>query len=1205
MFPAYGCMDPYPQNFPHHRDPHHIPYPYYYYPDWEAVPSQMRVDSSKPPSLFGPWPYNGSTSHPNPSECQSCCNHIYSPGCYSFRPLYPHIQPPHHCYYSGPYGPYPDTCPPYFMPPPHYSFGRAQYDYDKAKNHSCGCPNHMCGGENTSVKMEEQKTDMELKPKASDFPSLIKLPNYPSYPLAWVPHNYLKEKDTDKNSESQPGIWNGWIPLDINSLKGLMQDGEDKKGSQNEGKKSQFPWPIIWMPGYDKPEQAVKDLEEVNNSPKISEEMPKFKIIPLKFLENGNREEKPELAEDESKSQAQREAVSEKEAKIKIIPVKQMEASNQMKNEEQNERNHEKKSSIVAKQNEENGMKKSFDGKQSSPVKSSKWTPVCLRVDPLPRRKNGNGSSESPGPSGLIEKERIHQDNKEHGSARNETKEKISKKEIRIVDVKDKSSNKVEKEAWSCQDAVPIISIKDAPGEAVTEKASELCEQRVKESWGGAEASDSEGVEGNDSEGGLSDGQEKKIIEESRGMEDTEITKMEVTKERKDLAESDAAVLIQSAYRGFEVRRWQPLEKLRKVARIRQEVEDIKKQIRSFEASSEGQDMKQKVVINETIMNLLLQLDTIQGLHQSVREARKSVARELTCLQEKLDSLSGQTTADRESAKIEESVSSKVSDDQTCLGSSVAVAEPSSEHVCKQLSDKKCTVDFTSSEEIQEIEAEEKRDALITTNNQELEAEPGEAAHLSIKEMVSVANGEHEEAPLRGEEQTVSESVALMETKLLSEEPSLELEESLVPSVSTVKKVLVEVSSAKDEAPKLDLEEHLETQGLSRQEFESVNKGFVECGTGPNTQMNPEVENSLVPSLKGCSLDEADEIKVEEHEAVSNAVEFVEPLSGMDGSNFENEERISEAARKQEEPQMMPLAEESDSKENTTAHATADTKNVEVPSTSHAINAVGFVENMSAVDECNSAKASGTWFSEAVTKEQPPQMLVVEENYFAEKALGDAAADPIDMEATCARTVTWASEESNNARSVIEKNMVMQTLVDTMSENQIVVQVGSSESGTKNGTNFVVANEVIEDKDMSATPEIGKEAAMDKGRTLPLKEIHHRESSQMPIVGAALDEVSTPASKEERIVVAEKDSIPIAGPVSSANLSIEEKQLVEENERLREMLEKLLLAGKVQLGVISDLDGRVKDLEKKLAQKKRVRVRRHRPGKSSSCKVAC
>lgn len=63
---------------------------------------------------------------------------------------------------------------------------------------------------------------------------------------------------------------------------------------------------------------------------------------------------------------------------------------------------------------------------------------------------------------------------------------------------------------------------------------------------------------------------------------------------------------------------------------------------------------------------------------------------------------------------------------------------------------------------------------------------------------------------------------------------------------------------------------------------------------------------------------------------------------------------------------------------------------------------------------------------------------------------------------------------------------------------------------------------------------------------------------------------------------------------------------MKENEKLREMLEKLLLLGKEHLGVISDLNGRVEDLEKKLVQNKKMgKVRRHKPAKTSSSKVAC
>lgn len=82
-----------------------------------------------------------------------------------------------------------------------------------------------------------------------------------------------------------------------------------------------------------------------------------------------------------------------------------------------------------------------------------------------------------------------------------------------------------------------------------------------------------------------------------------------------------------------------------------------------------------------------------------MREVKKSVARELICLQEKLDSLSNHATAEHESPEIEESTSSKAFDHQvTCLGSSAAAAEASSEQAYEQLSDQNCTTDITSRE---------------------------------------------------------------------------------------------------------------------------------------------------------------------------------------------------------------------------------------------------------------------------------------------------------------------------------------------------------------------------------------------------------------------------------------------------------------------------------------------------------------------------
>lgn len=66
-----------------------------------------------------------------------------------------------------------------------------------------------------------------------------------------------------------------------------------------------------------------------------------------------------------------------------------------------------------------------------------------------------------------------------------------------------------------------------------------------------------------------------------------------------------------------------------------------------------------------------------------------------------------------------------------------------------------------------------------------------------------------------------------------------------------------------------------------------------------------------------------------------------------------------------------------------------------------------------------------------------------------------------------------------------------------------------------------------------------------------------------------------------------------AGKVVETN-----EKLKEENEKLKMMMEKLMEAGKEQLDVISNLTGRVKELEKKLAKKRKLRTRQH---KAVSC----
>ncbi|XP_058743936.1 BAG family molecular chaperone regulator 6-like [Vicia villosa] len=83
--------------------------------------------------------------------------------------------------------------------------------------------------------------------------------------------------------------------------------------------------------------------------------------------------------------------------------------------------------------------------------------------------------------------------------------------------------------------------------------------------------------------------------------------------ERRVLLDADAAVVIQTAYHGYLVRKSQPLKKLRQIAEVSKEVTNVKDRIEAFGDSSNLQiDDKEKVAIGETIRRLLLKLDTIQ-----------------------------------------------------------------------------------------------------------------------------------------------------------------------------------------------------------------------------------------------------------------------------------------------------------------------------------------------------------------------------------------------------------------------------------------------------------------------------------------------------------------------------------------------------------------------------------------------------------------
>eukprot|EP00897_Mesotaenium_endlicherianum_P005479 jgi/Mesen1/495/ME000104S10590 len=104
--------------------------------------------------------------------------------------------------------------------------------------------------------------------------------------------------------------------------------------------------------------------------------------------------------------------------------------------------------------------------------------------------------------------------------------------------------------------------------------------------------------------------------------------------------ETAAAVKVQSAYRGHRVRALEPLRQLQVVRKVSGSLQELERQLAAAEVR-EGlrESARERLRMSESVMSLLLQLDSIQRCDPAVREARKSVARAATRLQDAIDAL--------------------------------------------------------------------------------------------------------------------------------------------------------------------------------------------------------------------------------------------------------------------------------------------------------------------------------------------------------------------------------------------------------------------------------------------------------------------------------------------------------------------------------------------------------------------------------------
>uniref|UniRef100_A0A2N9IDP7 BAG domain-containing protein n=1 Tax=Fagus sylvatica TaxID=28930 RepID=A0A2N9IDP7_FAGSY len=1065
----------------------------------------MKSDAANPHLAYEcrPWPYGGNYGS-NSMPWHSCCNHNSFTGYYSFRPPYPHFPPPSPmpCCGGHPHPAYHEAYPVHYIPPPHYSMEQ----YMPGNYNCCACPNHAVHSqkEDKSVKIEEQvPEDFEMKGSESLEP--IQEKNYP-YPFVWIPPEYMKGKEHRKPFESETDQVqaplattmkpheslesNGWFPLDIGSL---LQGADEKRNQnqQNEDKRTQFPFPIIWMPSsYDKKgETGKKDNREMGHTPETAKDKETpytFKFIPLNPPQSHDFTNEPTENEKNSESQADSEvSMGEKGANPKSIPVKQMELHKDDSSEDTQSRG--RSVNTINKR------------QSSSPPKTSRLPPVCLRVDPLFRNKNGNGRSRSsspPAPKG-------HSKETSNVSSTSTAASSLKNKTLQVS--KSQDSNK-EVQPGKKENVIEVVERKTS-------------EDKDKDLRDGSQTQflvdpliDSQEVSTKSTE---------EQIEAKKGMDSAKIVGDEGKFKKKTLSDEEAAVLIQSAYHGYEVRKWEPLKKLKKIAEVHQQVTDVRNRIQNLESSSDLQrDDKQKLVIGETIMRLLLELDTIQGLHPIVRDIRKSLVRELVTLQEKLDSLMIKKPEKAEERAEEVEGLGKSSPERNC-NSSLGLVEA---HKSMLPVVSSCQTEETLGSTFNDKEGHEKPEdensILPVASGAVLkEAEPQQI----MEQKVEVLNGELDfcQEAVKGVE---NENIVYPELEQSSELPLVGEEkiksETEFTGVTDEEPTVLEsqkddqISMAKNEVQQNWLEElplGVTNDGPAFSKFEKHEQVETDGDGKFNVTVDvisPDDENQTLTQLVQQPLDIP-----EEEKSIAESIDCV----NIGNQKYEELPGVGNATLAVEPPPRQI-----DSNELQVASELVDPQ-----PTIPVVKTEGHSEVHGDVYEG-----------------------VNDANYTCSPVLEDAGVTTPEMEVPF-----WENKDNVEPR------------VSLGEEKKDAMKEAQEEDEHKSQDEEVVIDQAIGTETKEEEVPLYFEKVEGQGEPLPLS--------------------------------------PAAGQVSvnECNLGMEsDKKLIEENEKLREMMEKLIAAGKEQLTVISNLTGRVKDLEKKLAKKKKLRARHYGKAKSrSSC----
>ncbi|XP_013614733.1 PREDICTED: BAG family molecular chaperone regulator 6 [Brassica oleracea var. oleracea] len=661
-----------------------------------SQPGQMRPQGGCCYEGFGNYPHHvtmdasspASCEHwPTQSPCYGSCVHGNFPAYTPYwppTPCYPPQAPYHTCWMNHPG--FHSHAPPCYVHQPFpvgYQHGFESEKDVAGKNRCTKCSAQTCSPKNgTGVVIEEHEPETEKRRDNGEAVNDVR-----PYPIVWVPHEnarnqehgshyqppaYVKAPEAESKKMQKggdPKSWNGSFPLDENTLKSLIQNqdrnklqngktlelpfdfnklksllqGQGQGQGQGQTQRSKDPgqlqYPIFWIPSQGKQEDV-----EASEKKERGNEGCDLKSVSPDHLNNGqcdNRNVVGNAVSDAEEKSLVRNIPVESHKEPTSIPVKLLE-------------NHppEPARSIVKTEPAEDARK----GQRSSPPKASRLPPVCLRVDPLPKRRSGGSKSLSP------------PRRKEQTLTSEQTKvaSPLSSKMVETRTIPESCNVKCEEEKPTGTEEESVETKSDVQG--VTFEIFKTCE--------------------------VQENEEKPA--------------------KKTFSEEEAAKIIQSRYRGYNVRRWEPIKKLKEIATVRKQMSDVKKRVQALELSADQHtDGKEIVVLGEMVMSLLLKLDSVQGLHPSIRDYRKSLARELSDMQENIDSLK------------------KISVEKEQVDTTSQTSEPLVNLEERQLAEENKMVSDSNTEKDCPASSEEHLTSLKNTTDGQLVAEAEEVTGLS------------------------------------------------------------------------------------------------------------------------------------------------------------------------------------------------------------------------------------------------------------------------------------------------------------------------------------------------------------------------------------------------------------------------------------------------------------------------------------------